>query len=660
MPGVFGVVPSTGGQKDRLERTLRAMADRMRHRSTYRVQTHVADDVAVGRLGPSFLNPEPQPVFNSDRTLCLVFEGELFEPERVTSRLGRNGSTPADSDAALVLRALESRGPGVVADLAGAYVGFLYDARERTGHLFTDRLGLRGCYWAQAPDGTFCFASEFKAVAAAPGLRREIDRQAVAEFLSRGFPFFDRTFFEEVKFLPHGSVLTLRGGSLSLSRYWDVPGPAGGAAWRFEDAVNEGAEVLARAVGRQFRQRGRIGVMLSGGLDSRAIAAGAVASGHGVETFTFGGEKDTERELARRVAERLGVPNHRLAVPPDYLADFGLAGMWYTDAMIPCREVYWTPHLAYLGERVDALLSGHLAGLFLGGLFLEPKHLQPLPRDAQGEIIARQVAGEFSTFLSTGLTEATAREARDAFRVSREQVASGVGDRGLAAELAGAYMGTLERRLDSICYANLWSVVADVKYPFGDYEVLDFSARVPEEWRLGSRLYKAILCKAFPNLVDIPCVSAKTNWVPTRLDAAPDPVRVAWRRVARRTRFLVSRLSGGYVNLPPDRSKFTHDNHWYRTVPRVRQWFESILLDLRTLDRGYYDREGIRRLLRLQMTRGYLFDLLSRLVAFEYWNRFFIDGEAPPRCDLGQAPGADREVSGPWRGTGGCGPCSTG
>jgi hypothetical protein len=91
----------------------------------------------------------------------------------------------------------------------------------------------------------------------------------------------------------------------------------------------------------------------------------------------------------------------------------------------------------------------------------------------------------------------------------------------------------------------------------------------------------------------------------------------------------MGRLTGGRLNLLPDTSKFTHDSYWYRTVPRLREWIRGILLDDRTLGRGYYDRRGIERLLHLQMTRGYLFALLSRLVTFEYGNRFFVDREFP-------------------------------
>lgn len=630
MPGILGIVASAPGGAKLLEHGFQAMLESMRHRSSYKQNVCVRPPVVMGRIGPGFLNPEKQPVVNEDGTLRAVFDGELFNPAPMRQRLEQAGHVLASaSDAGIVLHAFEQYGVKGIADLGGAYVGFIHDSRVGACHLFTDRLGLRGCYYHCAPDGTFFFASELKAIAAVPGFKDRLDVQALAEFLNRGYPFFDRTFFEGVKFLPHGSVLTWRDGRVNVQSYWDMPRLKPDAHWRFEDAVREGAALLVQAIGRQFRQPGRIGVMLSGGMDSRAIAAGAAACGHRPPAFTLGVGDDADAAPAARVAARLGLEHHQLLMLPDYLVDYGKDGCWYTDAMVPCRELQYIPQLHYLEQRADALLSGHLAGLVLGGLFLKPVHLDEPPRTAQGEWIARQVAGEFSEFLRTGLTPPLCRDLETGFHETRRQIASGVGDRGFASETARVHLATLERRLDSICYTHVWGTVADVKFPFGDHDLLDFRGRLPLEWQMNSRLYKAILCHAFPSLVDIPCVSAKLKWVPTTLDAEPSPLRLIWRELLGQARFWVGRLTGGRVNLPPDPSKFGGHGYWYRTVPRLREWIRSILLDDRTLGRGYYNRQGIERLLRLQMTRGYLFDLLSRLVTFEFWNRFFVDREFP-------------------------------
>jgi hypothetical protein len=186
----------------------------------------------------------------------------------------------------------------------------------------------------------------------------------------------------------------------------------------------------------------------------------------------------------------------------------------------------------------------------------------------------------------------------------------------------------------------------DVKYPFADYDLLDFYQRLPAQWRHKSRLYKAMLCRAFPELVKIPCISANTQFVPCRLDREPNQARIRYRKTMGRASYLIGRLTGGRISLPASRS-YTHDDHWYRTSPGLRKWTESILLSERAMDRGYFCRSGIKKLLGLEMRTGYLFSFISRLVSFEYWNRFFVDGDRPAIRGLDASTGIGRPLDVP-------------
>jgi len=631
MPGIFGIVASEAKPREELERDVGAMLRVLRHRPTYKEHTHVAENLAVGRIGPGFLNPERQPVFSDDRRFCAVFHGELFEPQEVLDRLKRDGlALPQDApDSQIVLRAVEAYGISCIAGLAGAYIGFIYDSRTHTGHLFTDRLGLRGCYYHLASDGTFIFASELKAIAALPWFSGELDIQAAAEFLNCGHPFFDRTLFSQVKFLPCGTVLGFQDGRISLQQYWDMPHPDPENKWRFEDALAEARWLLIQAMKRQFRQQGIIAVMLSGGKDSRAIAASAVALGHHVPTFTYTSGRNDDSELAAQVAKRLGLENHRLEIPPDYLPDFGEAGMWLTDAMLPSRELYWMPQLDYIGKHADALFSGYLGDVLLGGHFVTSEYLNAPPIASQRRLIAEKAVSSFSPFVEMALNPSFGQTLKSRLGDSLDQVASFIGERGFAKELGRLYVANHGRRLANLAFGGLWGSVAQVKYPFADYDLVDFSAKLPARWCVGQRFYKTVLSETFPELVDIPCVAPRTKGVRTKMNSQPSALLIEWRKLAANARFLVARLTGGRLNLPPDRSTFTHDAYWYRTCPRLRNWFRAILLDDRTLGRGYFSRRGVERLLREQRVKGYHFGLLSHLVTFEYWNRFFVDGETP-------------------------------
>ena len=625
MPGIVGIIASKPDCDGSLEHALRAMVRAMEHRPTYKSHIYVGPRVAMGRTGPGFLNPEKQPVFNEDGSIGAVFDGELFEPVAMAARLEQAGhNLGGRSDAEIALHAFEAFGNRGIADLPGAYVGFIYDSQRHMGNLFTDRLGLRGCYYTVMTDGTFAFASEMKAIAALPGFQGQLDLQAAAEFLNCSFPFFDRTFFGEVKFLPYGTVLQVANSRAVPVQYWDFPQTVPESHWTFEDAVDEGVALLLRAVSRQFRQKGRIGVMLSGGLDSRAIAAAATSLGHCVRSFSLGWGNNAEQRLAARVAERLGMDYLPLDIPPDYPVDVGAQGAWYADGMHPCSLMPWMPQTHRLATEADALLSGYLGGVFLGGVFLKNDHLSALPLTVQKERLACGLVGTMSPFLSMALRRTFLEPLKNALRATYHQVLAFPGERGFANELERLYLATDERRLTNAGNAAMLGTAADLKYPFGDYELLDLYSRLPVPWRINCRLYKAILCRAFPNLVDIPCYSANTQFLPTRLNSQSSVLRLRWHRAMREFRFILGRLTHGRISLrdPFDCTNYTH---WYRTVPRLRHWVQSVLLDERTLARGYFDREGIQRLLRINMTRGYVFTTLATLITFEYWNRFFVD-----------------------------------
>jgi asparagine synthase (glutamine-hydrolysing) len=628
MPGIFGFISPNPRPPQEVERDLLAMRRSMAHLPTYKSCTYVGNRVALGRIGPSFLNPEKQPVFNEDGKWMIVFEGELFDPAAARQELEHSGHNFREGcDAEVALHAFEQSGAQGIAKLAGAYVGCIYDSESHACHLFTDRLGLRGCYHSVAVDGTFLFASEMKAIAAIGAFQANVDEEAVATFLNRGCAFFERTFFKEFKFLRQGSVLTFSRGRISENQYWDMPFLRPSAGWKFEDAVDEGVGHLLNSVKRQLRNEGQIGAFLSGGLDSRAIVGSASALGFRLPTFTFGGLRNVEGKLASRVAVRLGLENESFAVAPDHLVRSAERGCWLSDAMLPCSLLSWSIALPHIAARVQSLFSGYLGDVLPGGLSLEPIHLTGLSLETQARLIEERLAGKMLPFVETGLTPAFCHRAQASLREASREVALRLGDRGFYMELARAYIGTRGRRAIGATFSNFVAVFVDVKYPLGDYDLIDYCSRLPIEWRLGSRLYKAIICKALPTLADIPCFSRATQSVPATLDSEPSQWRIAWRDVRRQTRFLIGRLSGGHLSVA-DPGNYIDYSHFYRTSPSFRQWVESTLLSSRTLDRGYYDRAGITRLLDLTMSRGYVWGILDHMITWEYWNRFFVDRES--------------------------------
>lgn len=634
MPGIAGVITGPRESGRSVVNELETMAILMMHGPTHQVDAMAGDGYGLARVGSSFMNPQPQPVSNSLGTLHAIFYGELSEPARARADLQSVGhKLTTDNDAEIVLRWVEHYGPNGIAGLAGSYVGMIYDSTRRVAHLFTDRLGTRGCYYVLTAEGTFYFASEFKAIAAIH--RGSLDTVAVAQFLNCGQPLFERTFHRDVAYLQHGTVLTVANGSAKARCYWDFPVSPQANESQFDDFVTIAGQSLTRAIARQGRQSEGIGVFLSGGLDSRSIVAGMRQGGRRPPTFTYGTGQSTEELLATRVSQTLGVPNERLRIPPDHLVDWGEIGCWYTDGMLTCHHFVWLPGLSEVERSVNCIISGYLGDTFLGGISLSKDSLT-LTSDAQQRArVQASIAPPFLPDIGMCFQDDFRNTLEESYEGTRQEVGIRIGQRGAGMELERMIFLTRLRRQINIAMGGIIGARLDVKYPFADYDLMDLYASLPTKWRLHSKLYKAMFCQAFPELSTIPCISAKTHHVLCRPDRQLSHWRIRQRWIADQMRFLIGRLSLGRISLPANRT-YQHDDHWYRTNKRLRQWVEGMLLDERTLDRGMLDRAGLRRLIERQMTRGYYFETLSRLLAFEQWHRFFVDGQLPDsvRADL--------------------------
>jgi asparagine synthase (glutamine-hydrolysing) len=215
----------------------------------------------------------------------------------------------------------EEHGPRFAERLRGMFAVAVWDGERRRLVLARDRFGIKPLYYRDVP-GEFAFASELKALRRLPGLSRELDLEALGAFLAFNAIHGPRTIFREVRKLPPGHVLVLEEGRARLERYaTDRPAPA-------DELRDEPWDVLAGELRERLRDSVRahlvadvpVGVLLSGGIDSSALAALAATESPGrVATFSIGfAERSfSEVELARTIAQRYGTDHHELVVEPD-------------------------------------------------------------------------------------------------------------------------------------------------------------------------------------------------------------------------------------------------------------------------------------------------------------------------------------------------------
>jgi asparagine synthase (glutamine-hydrolysing) len=277
------------------------------------------------RLAIIDLQTGDQPMFNEDRSLAIVFNGEIYNFQELRGRLEALGHVFAShSDTEVIVHGYEQWGPAVVQELRGMFAFAIYDCRQEALFLARDRFGKKPLYYAHLKPGSaeeaMLFASDLKALLAEPGLPRHLDPVALHHYLTYGYVPEPGCILEGIAKLPPAHWLLYRQGKLQLQRYWELE-------YEPKSALAEAAAIAATREQLEEAVRVRlisdvpIGCYLSSGIDSAAIVALARRHLPGrLQTFsaTIAGVSADYNELepARQVARHLGTEHHELVIEP--------------------------------------------------------------------------------------------------------------------------------------------------------------------------------------------------------------------------------------------------------------------------------------------------------------------------------------------------------
>ena len=284
--------------------------------------------LAMRRLAIIDLAGGAQPMRSPDGRYVLVYNGEIYNATELRRDLEQAGERFATdhSDTEVLLRLLTREGEACLARLNGMFAFAFYDSKQRTILCARDRMGIKPLYFAKA-GGRFAFASELKALLQLPFLSREIDGQALFDYLSLLYVPGHQSIFKSIHRLPLGHWLkySLADGAVKTAPWWRL-------AHEPDEKVNRAEwperirDELRQAVGRWSRSDVPVAVSLSGGLDSSAIAGLAADAGMNVTAYSLGFEGPgedawNELPLARKVARKWGLPHHEFVLRPEAIVD---------------------------------------------------------------------------------------------------------------------------------------------------------------------------------------------------------------------------------------------------------------------------------------------------------------------------------------------------
>jgi asparagine synthase (glutamine-hydrolysing) len=290
----------------------------------HRKQLFLDDRCLLGhnRLAIIDLEGGAQPLANEDQSVWVVCNGEIYNYIELREKLIAAGHHfRTQSDCEVLVHLFEDKGKDLVNDLEGMFAFALFDARRGELFLARDRFGEKPLYWAGLPGGGLAFASEMKALLALPGIDRQLDISAVAQFLTSRYVPAPRTHVRGVRKLQAGEAITLRhGANLISTRFWlpelSVNGNESGRAPSIDEAVEGVRERVRQAVRIRLRSDVPVGAFLSGGIDSTAVACAVreLLPDAGFSTFcaSFDDEQLDEAPFARKIATHLESDHHEV------------------------------------------------------------------------------------------------------------------------------------------------------------------------------------------------------------------------------------------------------------------------------------------------------------------------------------------------------------
>ena len=388
---------------------IRRMCQAMVHRGPNDEGIYAQGSVGLGmrRLSIIDIASGNQPLSNEDGTVWIVFNGEIYNHKALREQLlsrGHRFSTHCDTE--VIVHLYEEFGRECVQHLRGMFAFAIWDSKGRKLFVARDRLGIKPLYFRLSKE-SFLFGSEIKVLFALPEVRREFNRDVLPEYLAFGYLSGAETFYAQIHKLMPGHWLEINEiGELRCEQYWNVPQNTREGNHDDKYYVKRYRELLENAVRSHLMSDVPVGVFLSGGLDSSAVAALMTHIRRGpIDTFSVGYSEQSHSELpyARTVSQHLNSVHHEVLVSEEEFFNALPTVTWYEDEPVAWPSsvaLYFVAQLAR--ARVTVVLTGEgsdetLAGYSRYAFTLKNAGLDRIYRQLVPAFVRRQVRESVST-----------------------------------------------------------------------------------------------------------------------------------------------------------------------------------------------------------------------------------------------------------------------
>ncbi len=630
MCGINGIAfsPKSGKQID--ENVLRRMRDVISHRGPDDAGVFIDGNIGLGhrRLSIVDLSHGQQPMKNGDGSLVITYNGEIYNHADHRDELAARGhvyQTHCDTEAILHLYA--EYGADCVEHLRGMFAFAVWDKNKKELFIARDRLGVKPLYYVHDERGNLFFASEIKSLLEAGAVKAEINFSALPDQLANRGTSRDETLFLGVKRLLPGHTLTWKDGRLHIREFWDVNFEPKHRGRTDDEFVEEWRDLFRQSVKLRLMADVPLGMFLSGGIDSSAIAAMMAAmTGDPIKTFSvaFNEREANELEYARLIAKKYRTDHHEIVITPEQFFAALPDLVWHEDeplGFIASVPLYFVSKLAQ--QHVKVVLTGEGSDEILGGYGRYQKALALL---SYGEKYESFTPGFLREAVRTGvatLPGALNRKLKRTFlaldadieniyfdnfavftkamqqKLLTPDTKAKIAELNPYEKLHGWLRETdAQELLDKLLYADTktylhellmkqdqMSMAASIesRVPFLDHKLVEFTAKLPPNMKLRGKTTKWILREAMKGILPGEILTRKKMGFPVPVGS------------------------------------------WFRNG--FKSVVDEYVLSERALARGIFDGDFMRKIVAAHNAGENHDERLWFLVNFEIWQRRFIDGE---------------------------------
>jgi len=633
MPGIFGYA---GRENLNLEELGQAMASSMKHEDWYVTDFITDSSCILGRVDSKpYTREGEQPIKSNDGLINMVMYGEIYNLKEL-KELEFLDTCSRDVESIITL--YEKVGLNLVKYVNGLFIIAIYDKRKRKFFIINDRYGFFPVYYS-LNNKRLVFGSEIKAILKDPTIHPTLNEEAIPEFLTFMYCLGTKTFFKGIELLPPASILTydMKENKVQIEQYWDFSLNDQGRD--INVYVKEFQRFMKQAVKRATEDKEKIGLFLSGGMDSRIIAGLAKETANKLITFTYGVKGCSEQVNARKVAEKLGVENIFLEIPSDFILKYAEKSVYRGEGIVSVRESYLMPIFEQIREiGVDTVLSGSFAEDWLV-LPEQPFNGRVNTIDLKDSQSKEEMAKYLLRDLQAGISVEEYKNAfsdsfydkiKEKFMINFYQTLDGIPFNS-AEDIICYWMlrQRIRRWLYGISQYRAWFL--KVRYPGLDNDYVNsFAFGVPPSLRVGRPIIRKILIDVFPPLAAIPYsrTGVPLNSKLVREREFLMGINMKFRGIVRKA---IEKVSYGRLGLGASFYSYASNmvayDKWLRTKPN-KEYITEILLSNRALRRGFFKESYVRKIVQEHMSGKKNHEvIIYNLLTFELMNRTFFDKE---------------------------------